>query len=104
PGKRGEFLRVMGRVNLTPKAAVALLEVPGQLLVIGITGSTLTALGGVAGPALEPPATSATSSSASFAETLDQETLTLPEQTHTVDSLLHVPEAIQRMVSGLKQL
>jgi flagellar biogenesis protein FliO len=104
PGKRGDLLRVLGRVNLTPKATVALLEVPGKLLVIGITSSTLTALGEVAGTALDVPATSVTSSSASFADTLDQETLPVTGQTHTVDPLLHVPEAIQRMVSGLKRL
>jgi flagellar biogenesis protein FliO len=103
-GKRGDLIRVLGRVNLTPKAAVALLEVPGKLLVIGITSSSLTALGEMAGTALEAPATSAAASSASFADTLDQETLTLPGQTHTADPLLHVPEAIQRMVSGLKRL
>jgi flagellar biogenesis protein FliO len=103
-GQREGLLRVLGRVNLTPKATVALLEVPGKLLVIGITSSTLTALGEVAATALEAPATSAASSSASFADTLDQETLTLPEQTHTADPLLHGPEAIQRMVSGLKRL
>ena len=103
-GKHGDLLRVLGRVNLTPKAAVALLEVPGKLLVIGITSSTLTALGEVAETALNAPASSTASSSASFADTLEQETLTLPGQTHTADPLLQVPEAIQRMVSGLKRL
>lgn len=103
-GKRGTPIRVLGRVNLTPKAAVALLEVPGKLLVIGITSSTLTALGEVVSPALEAPDTPAEMPAVSFADTLEQQTLALPGQAKTDDTLLHVPEAIQRMVSGLKRL
>jgi flagellar biogenesis protein FliO len=103
-GKPGTSLRVLGRVNLTPKAAVALLEVPGKLLVIGITSSTLTALGEVVTPALEAPASLSEAPLASFADTLEQQTLTLPGQAKADDTLLQVPEAIQRMVSGLKRL
>jgi len=40
-GKRTPMMRVLARVNITPKAGVALLEVPGKVLVIGLTGSTM---------------------------------------------------------------
>jgi flagellar biogenesis protein FliO len=38
-GKRATSLRVLARTHLTPKAVVALLEVPGKTLVIGVTGA-----------------------------------------------------------------
>lgn len=46
-GKRTNPLQVLTTVYITPKAAVTLLEVPGKLLVVGVTGSTLVPLGEV---------------------------------------------------------
>jgi flagellar biogenesis protein FliO len=103
-GKRTPMMRVLARVNLTPKAGVALLEVPGKVLVIGITGSTLVALGELTTgttPALErlpaePPV--------SFATTLDNSTGSRAEQEPPADVPLKVSEMIQQKMSRLKQL
>jgi flagellar biogenesis protein FliO len=67
-GKRTPMMRVLARVNITPKAGVALLEVPGKVLVIGLTGSTMVALGELSSatsPALERPPVEMPSSFAS---------------------------------------
>ena len=103
-GQREHVLRVLARVNLTPKAAVALLQVPGKLLVVGATGSTLIALGEVSATALEHPEPHSESSSPSFATTLREHTQTLHEPDPSEDPLMHMPEQIQRKVSQLKQL
>jgi flagellar biogenesis protein FliO len=103
-GKRTPMMRVLARVNITPKAGVALLEVPGKVLVIGITGSTLVALGELTTgttpalelPTVEPPV--------SFATTLDNSTGSRAEDEKTADVLLKVSEVIQQKMSRLKQL
>ncbi|MGE3540107.1 MAG: flagellar biosynthetic protein FliO [Candidatus Tectimicrobiota bacterium] len=115
--KRQGALRVIGRVSLTPKASVALLEVPGKVLVVGITGTSLTALGEVALPLTAAPAAardtigadpeSVAAPVASFAATLDAQRQPLgtpPEPPEHADMLLRVSEAIQQKVSRLKQL
>jgi flagellar biogenesis protein FliO len=101
-GRRGQVLRVVAQVPLTPKTAVALVEVPGKVLVVGVAGTVLTALGEVAPEALgrqtqEPEA-------AAFAATLDRHVRDLEAQQGADDVLLHVPEAIQKKVNGLKRL
>jgi flagellar protein FliO/FliZ len=102
--KRGNLLRVLARINLTPKAAVALLEVPGKLLVIGVTGSTLTALGTLDAAEINSNDTEAQTVSTSFAATLEQYDQTPDGHEPHDDPLLQVPEHIQRKVSRLKQL
>jgi flagellar protein FliO/FliZ len=101
-GRRGQVLRVVAKVPLTPKTAVVLVEVPGKVLVVGVAGTALTALGEVAPEALgrqtqEPEA-------AAFAATLDRHVRNLEAQQGADDVLLHVPEAIQKKVNGLKRL
>src|SRR5262244_1720384 len=62
-GKRTPMMRVLARVNITPKAGVVLLEVPGKVLVIGLTGNAIVALGELSTastpplerPPVEPP-------------------------------------------------
>jgi flagellar biogenesis protein FliO len=101
-GKRTPLMRVLARVNITPKAGVALLEVPGKVLVIGLTGSTMVALGELttlpplAQPPVEPPS--------SFASALDTSTGSLAEAGKGADALLKVSEAIQQKMRQLKQL
>lgn len=101
-GRRGQVLRVVAKVPLTPKTAVVLVEVPGKILVVGVAGTALTALGEVAPEALgrqtqEPE-------EAAFAATLDRHVRNLEAQQGADDALLHVPEAIQKKVNGLKRL
>jgi flagellar biosynthetic protein FliO len=103
-GKRGTMLRVVARVNLAPKAAVALLEVPGKLLVVGVTGNAVTTLGEVPAVAAETAASEAKTTVAAFATTLDQHVRTLEKRDAAEDPLLQVSERIQRKVSRLKQL
>lgn len=102
--KRDNPLRILARVNLTPKAAVALLETPGNLLVIGVTGSTLTALGELPLTALDLTPGKPEAPSTSFAVSLDQAATSTNGEPVVDDPLLHVPERIQRRVSALKQL
>jgi flagellar biogenesis protein FliO len=103
-GKRGNILRVVARVSITPKAAVALLEVPGKLLVIGVNGSMLTALGEIPVTALEQAESAEHTASDSFATALDQHTRAANASAPPEDPLVHMPEHIQRKVSRLKQL
>jgi flagellar biogenesis protein FliO len=103
-GKRTPMMRVLARVNITPKAGVALLEVPGKVLVIGLTGSTMVALGELTTatvPSLERPPVEAPSS---FASTLDTSTGSLADEEKGADALLKVSEAIQQKMRRLKQL
>ena len=103
-GKRTPMMRVLARVNITPKAGVALLEVPGKVLVIGLTGSTMVALGELTTatvPSLERPPVETPSS---FASTLDTSTGSLADEEKGADVLLKVSEAIQQKMRWLKQL
>ncbi len=103
-GKRNALMRVLARINITPKAGVALLEVPGKVLVIGITGNTLVALGElttVTTPPLEQPMAEPPSS---FATTLDTSIGSLTDEEKPADVLLKVSEVIQQKMSRLKQL
>jgi flagellar biogenesis protein FliO len=105
-GKRAASLRVLARTHLTPKAVVALLEVPGKTLVIGVTGSTLVTLGEVvADPdstSKETPAISANGTS--FAMALEQSANEDKAAEAADETLWQVSERIQRKVSRLKQL
>jgi flagellar biogenesis protein FliO len=103
-GKRAPSLRVLARAHLTPKAVVALLEVPGKTLVIGVTGSTLVTLGeiGMDTESQDPPLSHA--NGASFAVTLEQSANALHDAGPGDETLLQVSERIQRKVSRLKQL
>jgi flagellar biogenesis protein FliO len=103
-GKRTPMMRVLARVNITPKAGVALLEVPGKVLVIGLTGSTMVALGELSSatsPALERPPVEMPSS---FASALDTSTGSLADEGKGADTMLKVSEAIQQKIRRLKQL
>lgn len=102
-GKRGKLLRVVAKAPLTPKTSVALVEVPGKVIVVGVTGTALSALGEITSEAMLQHEQAA-EATASFAAALDQHTRTLEEQEGTDNDVLHVPEAIQKKVRGLKRL
>jgi flagellar biogenesis protein FliO len=103
-GKRTPMMRVLARVNITPKAGVALLEVPGKVLVIGLTGSTIVALGELPTatiPSREHPPVETPSS---FVSALDTSTGSLADEEKGAEALLNVSEAIQQKIRRLKQL
>jgi flagellar biogenesis protein FliO len=102
-GKRTPMMRVLARVNITPKAGVALLEVPGKVLVIGLTGNTMVALGELTTTTLpleRPPV----ESPSSFPSALDTSTGSLADEEKGAEVLLKVSEAIQQKMRRLKQL
>jgi len=103
-GKRTPMMRVLARVNITPKAGVALLEVPGKVLVIGLTGSTMVALGELSTapppPLGEPPV----ETPHSFASALETSIGGLADEGKGADALRKVSEAIQQKMRQLKQL
>lgn len=101
--KRNPQLRVVSKIPLTAKTALALVELPGKLLVVGITPTNLTALSEVPHDAEEWDESPAGEPTA-FAETLDQRTQALEESAQDDEALLHISEAIQRKVRGLKRL
>jgi flagellar biogenesis protein FliO len=103
-GKRPAALRVLARTHLTPKAVVALLEVPGKTLVIGVTGSTIVTLGEAGMGAVESDVPPVMSNSPSFVTTLEESTHDLHDAEQGDETLLQVSERIQRKVSRLKQL
>jgi flagellar biogenesis protein FliO len=105
-GKRAASLRVLARTHLTPKAVVALLEVPGKTLVIGVTGSTLVTLGEVV---MDPDterqeAPTISTNGTSFAMALEQSANEGHDAESGDETLWQVSERIQRKVSRLKQL
>jgi flagellar biogenesis protein FliO len=102
-GRRGPLLRVVAKVPLTPKTAIALVEVPGKVLVVGITSTTLTALGEVEPAGIEPQTQEPEAEKPlSFPAILEQQT---QEEQHNPDeAVLHVPEAIQKKLRALKRL
>jgi len=103
-GKRNAMMRVLARINITPKAGVALLEVPGKVLVIGITGSTLVALGELTTATTPPLEQPVAEPPPSFATTLDTSIGSLTDEEKPADVLLKVSEVIQQKMSRLKQL
>ena len=103
-GKRTPMMRVLARVNITPKAGVALLEVPGKVLVIGLTGSTMVALGELTTATIQPLEHPPVETPSSFASTLDTSTGSFVEEEKGADALLKVSEAIQQKMRRLKQL
>ena len=103
-GKRTPMMRVLARVNITPKAGVALLEVPGKVLVIGLTGSTMVALGELSTASVPPLERAPVETPSSFASTLDTSTGSLADEEKGADTLLKVSEAIQQKMRRLKQL
>jgi flagellar biogenesis protein FliO len=103
-GKRNALMRVLARINITPKAGVALLEVPGKVLVIGITGNTLVALGELTAATTPPLEQLTAEPSPSFAATLDTSTGSLAHEEKSADVLCKVSEVIQQKMSRLKQL
>ena len=103
-GKRTPMMRVLARVNITPKAGVALLEVPGKVLVIGLTGSTMVALGELATATTPPLERPPVETPSSFASALDTSTGSLADGKKGADALLKVSEAIQQKIRRLKQL
>jgi flagellar biogenesis protein FliO len=103
-GKRTPMMRVLARVNITPKAGVALLEVPGKVLVIGLTGSTMVALGELTTATIQPLERPPVETPSSFASALDTSTGSFVEEEQGADALLKVSEAIQQKMRRLKQL
>ena len=103
-GKRTPMMRVLARVNITPKAGVALLEVPGKVLVIGLTGSTMVALGELTTATTPPLDQPPVETPSSFASALDTSTGSLADEEKGADALLKVSEAIQQKMRRLKQL
>jgi flagellar biogenesis protein FliO len=103
-GKRTPMMRVLARVNITPKAGVALLEVPGKVLVIGLTGSTMVALGELTTATIQPLEHPPVETPSSFASALETSTGSFVEEGKGADALLKVSEAIQQKMRRLKQL
>jgi flagellar biogenesis protein FliO len=103
-GKRTPMMRVLARLNITPKAGVALLEVPGKVLIIGLTGSTMVALGELTTATGQPVARPPVETPSSFANALDTTTGSCVEEAQGTDALLKVSEAIQQKMRRLKQL
>jgi flagellar biogenesis protein FliO len=103
-GKRTPMMRVLARVNITPKAGVALLEVPGKILVIGLTGSTMVALGELPTATLQPSDHPPVETPSSFASALETSTGSFSAEEKGADTLLKVSEAIQQKMRRLKQL
>lgn len=121
-GRRGQQIRVLNRVNITPKATIALVEIPGKVLVVGITGQSLTTLSEI--PRLEgqeeqhhtpepeghaenlkETRKDSPAEHSSFAATLAQEIEGYDTGRNSQDeAILRVAEAIQKKVSGLKKL
>ena len=103
-GKRTPMMRVLARVNITPKAGVALLEVPGKVLVIGLTGNAMVALGELSAATALPLDQPPVEMPSSFASALDMSTGSLADEEKGADTLLKVSEAIQQKMRRLKQL
>ena len=103
-GKRTPMMRVLARVNITPKAGVALLEVPGKVLVIGLTGSTMVALGELTTTIISPLEHPPVETPSSFASALETSTGSCVDEEKGADALLKVSEAIQQKMRRLKQL
>ena len=103
-GKRTPMMRVLARVNITPKAGVALLEVPGKVLVIGLTGSTMVALGELTTATIQPLEHPPVETPSAFASALDMSTGSFADEEKGADTLLKVSEAIQQKIRRLKQL
>jgi flagellar biogenesis protein FliO len=103
-GKRTPMMRVLARVNITPKAGVALLEVPGKVLVIGLTGSAMVALGELSTATTPPLGQPPVETPSSFASALDMSTGSLADEEKGAAALLKVSEAIQQKMRRLKQL
>ena len=103
-GKRALQLRVLGRTYLTPKALVALVEVPGKTFVIGVTGSTMVSLGEVVMSTQNHATAPVNAPTASFAAALEQSTQAFNDTDQGDETLLQGSERIQRKVSRLKQL
>jgi flagellar biogenesis protein FliO len=103
-GKRNALMRVLARINITPKAGVALLEVPGKVLVVGITGNTLVALGELTTATSPPLQQPLAEPLPSFATTLDTSTASFADAEKPADVLCKMSEAIQQKMSRLKQL
>jgi flagellar biogenesis protein FliO len=127
-GKRPNPLRVLARASITPKAAVALLEVPGKLLIVGVTGNTLVSLGEVPVESTVHPQPAPETKPLTFATTLEQSVQELeppsqippqpialtvplaqehaakPAPEHEENAFLQLSAQIQRKLSKLKQL
>jgi flagellar biogenesis protein FliO len=103
-GKRTPMMRVLARVNITPKAGVALLEVPGKVLVIGLTGSAMVALGELSTTTTPPLDQPPVETPSAFASALDMSTGSLADEEKGAAALLKVSEAIQQKMRRLKQL
>jgi flagellar biogenesis protein FliO len=103
-GKRTPMMRVLARVNITPKAGVALLEVPGKVLIIGLTGNAMVALGELSTATIPPLDQHPVETPSSFASALDMSTGSLADEEKGADALLKVSEAIQQKMRRLKQL
>jgi flagellar biogenesis protein FliO len=103
-GKRTPMMRVLARVNITPKAGVALLEVPGKVLVIGLTGSAMVALGELSTTTTPPLDQPPVETPSSFASALDMSTGSFADEEKGAAALLKVSEAIQQKMRRLKQL
>src|SRR4029450_11021282 len=86
-GKRTPMMRVLARVNITPKAGVALLEVPGKVLVIGLTGNAMVALGELSTATIPPLDQHPVETPSSFASALDMSTGSLADEEKGADAL-----------------
>jgi flagellar biogenesis protein FliO len=84
-------LRVLSRAYLTPKTTVALLEIPGKLLVVGVTGGTLVSLGEVVVESTAQASVVSEAGAPAFATALDESMQELPVSTPPPAAVLKVP-------------
>jgi flagellar biogenesis protein FliO len=103
-GQNGQLLQVVAKAPITTKSMVALIKVPGKSIVIGISGTTLVALGEIPDEAMEEPEPESETVSESFAASLHRYAKGQESQNGQEGALLTVQEVIQQKVNGLKQL
>jgi flagellar biogenesis protein FliO len=103
-GQNGQPLQLVAKVSITPKSTVALIKVPGKSLVLGISGTTIIALGEIPEEVVEEEEPVVESLSESFAASLHRYATGQESHNEHENTLLTVQEMIQKKVNGLKQL
>ena len=95
-------LQVLARVPLAPKVFLAAVRMPGKVLLVGVTSTSLTLLGEL--PTEEELTTAAVADQEAFAETLKQQLHRAASQERLENGFSASAEAMRQKLSGLKQL